>query len=70
MITGTLENFSREEASVRINALGGKVTSSVSPKTDFLLVGESAGSKLDKAKKLGIKILSEKQFVDELDKTS
>ena len=70
VITGTLENFSREEASVRINALGGKVTSSVSPKTDFLLVGESAGSKLDKAKKLGIKILSEKQFVDELDKTS
>ena len=70
VITGTLENFSREEAGNKITALGGKVTSSVSNKTDFLLVGENAGSKLDKAMKLGVKILSEEQFVDELDKTS
>jgi DNA ligase (NAD+) len=65
-----LENFSREEVGDKITTLGGKVTSSVSSKTDFLLVGENAGSKLDKAKKLGVKILSEKQFVNELDKTS
>lgn len=69
VITGTLENFSREEAGNKIVALGGKVTSSVSNKTDFLLVGENVGSKLNKAKKLGIKILSEKQFTDEVDKT-
>ena len=69
VITGTLENFSREEAGDRITTLGGKVTSSVSSKTDFLLVGENAGSKLDKAKKLGVKILSEKQFANELNKT-
>jgi len=68
VITGTLENFSREGAGDRITSLGGKVTSSVSSKTDFLLVGENAGSKLDKAKKIGVKILSEKQFVDELNK--
>ncbi|RPI75760.1 MAG: NAD-dependent DNA ligase LigA [Ignavibacteriales bacterium] len=68
VITGTLENFSREEAGDKVVAYGGKVTSSVSSKTDFLIVGENAGSKLERAKKLNIKILSEKDFIKELDK--
>jgi len=68
VITGTLENFSREEAGDKIVAYDGKVTSSLSSKTDFLLVGENAGSKLNKAKSLGVKTLSEKDFIKELDK--
>jgi DNA ligase (NAD+) len=68
VITGTLENFSREEAGDKIIAFGGKITSGVSSKTDFLLVGENAGSKLDKAKKLGVKILSEDDFIKQLNK--
>ena len=68
VITGTLENFSREEVGDKIVAYGGKVTSSVSSKTDYLLVGENAGSKLNKAKSLGVKTLSEKDFIKELDK--
>ena len=69
VITGTLENFSRrQEADDKITALGGKVTTSVSNKTDFLIVGENPGSKLDKAKKLNVKILTEKEFLNELNK--
>ncbi len=68
VITGTLENFSREEAGDKIVAYGGKVTSSVSSKTDFLISGENAGSKLSKARSLAVKILSEKDFIKELDK--
>ena len=67
VITGTLKNFSREEAGDKIVSLGGKVTSSVTSKTDFLIAGENAGSKLDKAKELNIKILSEKDFNKELE---
>lgn len=67
VISGTLKNFSREEAGDKIVSLGGKVTSSVTSKTDFLIAGENAGSKLDKAKKLNIKILSEKDFNKELE---
>jgi len=67
VLTGTLSKFSREEASERILALGGKVTSSVSKKTDFVLAGESAGSKLDKAKSLGVRILTEEEFLKYLD---
>ncbi len=66
VLTGTLLKFSREEASERIITLGGKVTSSVSKKTDFVLTGENAGSKLDKAKSLGIKILTEEEFLEYL----
>jgi DNA ligase (NAD+) len=62
VITGTLEKFSREEAGERIEALGGKVTSSLSKKTDYLVVGESPGSKLEKATKLGVKTLDEAAF--------
>jgi DNA ligase (NAD+) len=66
VLTGTLSNFSREEAGEKIIALGGKVTSSVSKKTDYVVAGESAGSKLDKANSLGVKILSEEEFVNYL----
>ena len=63
VITGTLATFSREEAKARIEALGGKVTNSLSKQTDYLVVGESPGSKLDKAKKLGVATLDETAFV-------
>ena len=63
VLTGTLSSLTRDEAKDKIIAKGGKVVSSVSAKTDFVVVGESAGSKLDKAKKLGIKILEEDEFL-------
>jgi DNA ligase (NAD+) len=59
VITGTLPTMSREQATAFITARGGKVTGSVSANTDYLLAGEKAGSKLDKAQKLGIKIVDE-----------
>jgi DNA ligase (NAD+) len=59
VITGTLPTLSRDEAKEYIEARGGKVTGSVSSKTDFLVVGESAGSKLDKARQLGVRTLEE-----------
>jgi len=62
VLTGTLSHFTRSEASLRIKEKGGKVSSSVGPNTDYLLAGEEAGSKLDKAKKLSIPILSEEEF--------
>ena len=61
VITGTL-SAPREDFTRRIQSLGGAVSGSVSAKTDFLLAGEEAGSKLDKAKSLGVRILSEKEF--------
>jgi DNA ligase (NAD+) len=66
VLTGSLSNFSREEAGEKIIALGGKVAASVSKKTDYVLAGESAGSKLDKANALGITILSEEEFINHL----
>jgi len=62
VLTGTLSSFTREEAEEKITNFGGNVTSSVSKKTDYVLAGEKAGSKLDKAKTLGIKILDEIEF--------
>ncbi len=62
VLTGTLSEFSRNAATEIIEALGGEVSTSVSPKTDIVLVGENAGSKLDKAKKLGIKLMNEAEF--------
>jgi len=62
VLTGTLEEFSRDRAKEAIAALGGRVTSSVSEKTDAVIAGDKAGSKLDKAKKLGVSILSEEEF--------
>lgn len=62
VLTGTLENFSRDEASEIIRSLGGQTVSSVSKATDICLAGENAGSKLDKATSLGVQIMSEDEF--------
>ena len=62
VLTGTLEKYSRDEASKIIESFGGKTSSSVSKKTDYVLSGEEAGSKLTKAENLGIKIISEQEF--------
>jgi len=67
VLTGTLHEFTRSEAGEKIKALGGKVSSSVSKNTDYLLAGEEAGSKLDKAKKLGVHILTEEEFKKRLE---
>jgi DNA ligase (NAD+) len=64
VLTGTLPTLSRDEASALIRDAGGNVTGSVSKNTDFLLAGEEAGSKLAKAKELGVKILTEQEFLD------
>ncbi len=63
VLTGALPTLAREEATAKIESLGGKVSGSVSKKTDFVVAGEDAGSKLDKAQKLGVKIISEKEFL-------
>jgi DNA ligase (NAD+) len=62
VLTGGLNSMARDEAKEKIEALGGKVTSSVSAKTDFVVVGTDAGSKLDKAVELGVKTVDEKEF--------
>lgn len=62
VLTGSLDKYTREEASKIIEDLGGKTSSSVSKKTSYLLAGEDAGSKLKKAKELGVKIISEDEF--------
>ncbi len=64
VVTGTLPTLSREEAEARVRKAGGKPASSVSKKTSFVLAGENPGSKLDKAKSLNIRIISEPQFLD------
>jgi DNA ligase (NAD+) len=63
VLTGTLPSMTREEATARIEARGGKVTGSVSKKTDYVLAGEEAGSKLEKAQKLGVQVIDEAAFV-------
>ena len=62
VLTGSLEKYSREEASNIIEKFGGKTSSSVSKKTTYLLAGEDAGSKLTKAQSLGVQIISENEF--------
>lgn len=68
VLTGTLSSMGRKEASQELELLGAKVTSSVSKSTDYVIYGEEAGSKLDKAKALGIKTLSEEEFMIEFNK--
>jgi DNA ligase (NAD+) len=68
VLTGTLPSMSREEASARIEALGGHVSGSVSKKTSYVLAGESAGSKLDRASELGVAIIDEEKFLKILGK--
>jgi DNA ligase (NAD+) len=62
VLTGALPSMTREEATEEIEALGGKVSTSVSKKTNYVLAGEDAGSKLAKAKQIGIRILDEAEF--------
>ncbi|MFH1712096.1 MAG: NAD-dependent DNA ligase LigA, partial [Patescibacteria group bacterium] len=63
VLTGSLETMSRDDAKSKIRAQGGEVSGSVSKKTDFVIAGEKSGSKYQKAQKLGVKILSEKEFL-------
>ncbi len=62
VFTGVLDDFTREEAQRAVEELGGRAASSVSKKTDYVIAGKEAGSKLDKAKKLGVKIVTESDF--------
>jgi len=64
VMTGTLASLSREEAKELIEKNGGKTTDSVSKKTSYLLLGENPGSKLDKARSLGVPIIGEEQLLD------
>lgn len=64
VLTGTLLKITRDEAKERIRKFGGEVSSSISIKTDYLVIGEKPGSKYEKAKKLGVKIINEKEFYE------
>lgn len=64
VLTGTLNSLSREEAKEKVRSLGGDISESVSAKTDFVVVGAEPGSKYEKAKKLGVKILDEQNFLE------
>jgi DNA ligase (NAD+) len=63
VVTGTLERFDRKQAEELVHRLGGKAASSVSKKTDFVVAGDKAGSKLERARELGVPVLTEEEFV-------
>ena len=67
VLTGKLEQFTRDEAFALIEKMGGKISSSVSKKTDFVIAGSDAGSKLEKANSLGVKVLDEQAFKEMMD---
>jgi DNA ligase (NAD+) len=64
VVTGTLPNLSREDATERIEAAGGKVTGSVSGNTDFVVAGEDPGSKLTRAEELGTQVIDEARLLE------
>jgi len=64
VFTGTLEGIEREAAKEKVRSLGGNISESVSKKTDFVVAGAEAGSKLEKAQKLGVKVMDEQQFLE------
>jgi DNA ligase (NAD+) len=66
VLTGTLPNYKRSDVEKMIRQAGGKTSSSVSKNTDYVIAGADPGSKLDKANKLGVKTLNEKQFLEML----
>lgn len=66
VLTGTLETLTRDEAKQKLLSLGAKVSGSVSKKTDFVIAGVSAGSKLDKAQELGVRVIDEDEFINML----
>ena len=68
VLTGSLENYTRDQAGDIIEKFGGKVSGSVSKKTNYVLAGEEAGSKLTKAQELGINIISEQEFIKMIEK--
>jgi DNA ligase (NAD+) len=67
VLTGTLAGFTRDEAKALIEARGGRVNSSVSKKTDYVVAGDEAGSKLDKAQSLGVTVIDEDAFKEMLE---
>lgn len=69
VVTGTLEKLDRRQAETLIESLGGKASGSVSKKTDYVLAGESAGSKLTKARELGVRVLNEQEFFELIGET-
>ena len=70
VLTGSLEAMTREEAKEKIRELGGEVTESVSSKTSYVVAGENPGSKFERAKELGVSIISEKELISMMDKLS
>ena len=67
VLTGTLSKLTRNDAKARLQALGAKVTGSVSSKTSFVVAGDAAGSKLTKAQELGVRVLTEQELIDLLE---
>jgi DNA ligase (NAD+) len=63
VLTGTMTSFTRQEAREKIESLGGRVTSTVSTKTDYVVAGADPGSKFDKARELGVQLLDERDFI-------